>query len=683
MLSILESTTDCVFILDAEWRFTFVNARGRSELAPQHDLVGIALWDAFPEAADEPAADLFRQAMEKRQPSDFELTLSAERRAFEVHACPWEEGIAVFFRPKSGEGERLERREADERLQLAIEATGLGVWDIDLRSGRINASPEFRTIVGLAPEERLSVVRLAAIVADDDRAAFERRFETAIAGQTGDRLDSTYRIIHARTGEERWIRVLGSLLSTGRGRTPRLIGTIQDVTDAKTTEERIRYAANHDSLTSLPNRALFRDRLDDMLAQSGATGGKVGLLLLDLDGFKDINDSLGPDIGDELLTVIGQRLSLVVGKRGFVSRHGGDEFAILLPAPAEAEDLEALALRLQAAIGEPVGVGDRIVEPKGSVGGSIFPLHGTEPKELMKNADVALYAAKARGRGRYVLYDKGMWQPIINRLEQQLNARRAIVDDRILPFYQPKVDLLTGRVVGFEALLRWVHPVRGLRTPEGIWAAFNHPDLAYEIGRRMLDSVLADLIHWKNAGIAIDSVAINVSEPELRRADFVDGVLSRIRASGLPNEIFEFEVTETVFFGRDAESIANTLRNLHREGISIALDDFGTGFASLTHLRQHPIQVIKIDQSFTRELGQSPEAMAIVRAVINLGAGLGMKVVAEGVATTLQRDVLARAKCDIGQGYLFGRPMIAHRVPQYLLLAGSEVSEPAEPAESV
>ena len=293
-------------------------------------------------------------------------------------------------------------------------------------------------------------------------------------------------------------------------------------------------------------------------------------------------------------------------------------------------------------------------------------MNGDCRTDLMKNADIALYAAKAAGRGKLRIFQSDMRHEMQRRASMLGLARTALRQKRILPYYQPKIELLSGRIAGFEALLRWRHPRKGIQTPDTVAAAFEDLTLAAELSDRMVEGVIADLRRWRDEGVRFGHVAINAAAAEFRRGNFAEQLLERLHKASVPPRCLQVEVTETVFLGRGAEYVERALKTLSTEGIQIALDDFGTGFASLSHLKQFPVDIIKIDRSFVRDLQQDPEDAAIVNAVINLGRNLGIRIVAEGIETEAQEEFLVALGCDYGQGFLYGKPTAAKRVPGLL-----------------
>ncbi|WP_068091082.1 putative bifunctional diguanylate cyclase/phosphodiesterase [Novosphingobium rosa] len=457
----------------------------------------------------------------------------------------------------------------------------------------------------------------------------------------------------------------GHVVRDEAGDAIRLIGTLQDVTARKRDEDRLRWAAHHDALTQLPNRVLFAESLDRALAEARLNRRHVGLIVLDVDRFKAVNDSLGHDAGDSLLREVAARLTRYAPFSATVARLGGDEFAIILPDLPSPEARTRIAERLAAQVAGPMGYEGRQIDVSLSIGSAVAFDDGESPEELHKSADLALYAAKNDGLGQLRQFSTSLRKQAARRTQMLADARTTLREDGIVPFYQPKVSLRTGACVGFEALLRW--HAKGLQSPGGIQAAFDDPGLSVQLTDRMLDRVVADMASWQRRGIAFHSVAVNGSAGDFMRGDFAERILGRLRRAGLPPSSIELEVTETVFLGQLVENVSSALGTLSRAGVSIALDDFGTGYASLTHLKQFPVDSLKIDRSFVERLGMvETEDAAIVGAVIDLGRNLGIRTVAEGIETSEQLSHLAAKGCDIGQGFLLGRPMAAPQVVEAL-----------------
>jgi diguanylate cyclase (GGDEF)-like protein/PAS domain S-box-containing protein len=556
-------------------------------------------------------------------------------------------------------------REGEERFRLAAEAAGLGVWDYEEGNGRGEWSDRLREILGVR-EPALNLAETAErCFHPADRARFLALAEKVGAGAI-DRFAASLRIVRPEDGRERWVAMNAWRTHKADSRSDRIIMTVRDVTDEKTAEERVRWSASHDPLTRLANRALFQEKLEQAIAAAKQRGEAVGVLMLDLDDFKQINDSLGHDVGDALLKMFAERLRSAMRRRDTVARLGGDEFAIIVSRVQGAEDLLKLSRSIQARMRAPFVHGGRVLDFGLSLGASLFPAHGNTARDLLKNADVALYAAKAAGRATVTLYEPQMREDLRRRVSMVQLARNAIDDDRVVPYYQPKLDLQTGRVDGFEALLRWRNPTGRICLPGALEAAFEDLEVAAAISDRMIDRVIADMRTWLDRGVAFRHVAVNAAAAEFRRDNFAERVLESLRRADIPTRCFQLEVTETVFLGRGAEYVHRALALLNTQGVKIALDDFGTGYASLRHLKQFPVDIIKIDQSFVRDMEVDPGDEAIVRAVINLGKSLGIHVVAEGIESAAQAERLQRLGCDFGQGFLFSKAVPAGRVRTFV-----------------
>ena len=509
---------------------------------------------------------------------------------------------------------------------------------------------------GGIPEDVLLGEEWLSVLGEEYRAGGKKLLERAHAGRTNNLV--THRDVN---GQRQWFDVIASAIADGSGR---LIVVARDITHQKNSEERALWMALHDALTGLPNRALLQDRLDGMLsdfreADSGA------LLILDVDNFKTINDTLGHDAGDALLCTFASRLRAALTDKDLVARTGGDEFAIIVNAKTE-DQVQEVVERIYTQLREPFCHEGRLLECGASIGASLIPRDGQTRSEILKAADIALYAAKAGGRAQLKLFEPAMMTEVERHQGMIASARRALHNESIVPHYQPKISLRTSRVIGFEALLRWRDDDGELYGPDVLKAAFDDPALGGPLSDTMLARVLDDARQWLNEGLEFGHIAINVTASDFRRGCFAENLLARLKEKGVPPERIQIEVTETVFLGRSAGYVEEALKTLSENGIRIALDDFGTGYASLSHLNQFPIDMLKIDRSFISQICLSPEAEAISATVINLGHCLGMEVIAEGIETQAQESHLMAAGCDTGQGFLYAQALPAHAIAQIL-----------------
>ncbi|MBZ6078525.1 putative bifunctional diguanylate cyclase/phosphodiesterase [Microvirga puerhi] len=492
----------------------------------------------------------------------------------------------------------------------------------------------------------------------EDRVAFLRALKRN--GQTHD-FETRIRLAD---GSIRTVLLAGKLMDI-RG-VPHIMSAAVDITERKASEERSWRAASHDALTELPNRALFQSRFEQALAEAERQGTGVSLLLIDLDNFKAINDTLGHDAGDVLLKEVAERLRRLAQDHDTVARLGGDEFVFVATNADSLVRARAISEQIIADLRQPIRHGDETFSCHVSIGIACFPAHDSKPSELMKDADLALYAAKARGRNCVVMYTPDMRLHIEHKASVTRGIQEALQWGQIVPFYQPKIELVTGRVVGFEALARWRHPQYGLLTPAAFSSAFEDPELSIAVGESIIRQVASDVRRWLSQGSDCGRVAVNLSSAQFNWIGLAKRFLEVLQAADVPTNRLEVEITETVFMGRSATHVAKALKQFHESGIRIALDDFGTGYASLIHLKQFPVDDIKIDQSFVKDLENDADNAAIVLAVIELGLSLGMDVIAEGVETVEQAQFLKAKGCQQAQGNFFAHPMAAKDVPGFL-----------------
>jgi diguanylate cyclase (GGDEF)-like protein len=462
-------------------------------------------------------------------------------------------------------------------------------------------------------------------------------------------------------GEIFWIRAMAEAEVTD-GKVIRVFGAVRDVTDRKLAELRIHELAYRDPLTGLPNRVSFIEKLNGAIAAARETSMRVDLLKFNIDHFRDVNDALGHHIGDKLLQKISNALSQNFNAIGTVTRLGGDEFAVIVRgqhsvgyARTLAEDFIVQTRQLLRQ--------DNYALPLGISGGlAVYPDHGENAETVMKNAKVALLRAKAQGRGNLMLFDPDMRKAADEKSTLIQRIWAGIANKEFTLHYQPIVALRAGKVTGLEALMRWNDPELGILPPSQFMVAFEEPDLAVALGDVAFDLAIGQMRQWLDAGIDFGNVAVNLSTAQFRLGDLAETILSKLTRAGVPPQRLTLEVTENVYMAWGADVVSATVRKLHAAGISIALDDFGTGYASLTHLRQFPIDKLKIDKSFV----QSAESAAIVDAVINMGMSLGMEVVAEGVEKPEQLSLLRLKGCDYVQGYIFAKPLAPERIAGYI-----------------
>jgi diguanylate cyclase (GGDEF)-like protein/PAS domain S-box-containing protein len=439
----------------------------------------------------------------------------------------------------------------------------------------------------------------------------------------------------------------------------------RDVSEARATALQIIHSAEHDFLTGLPNRMLLHDRVNQAVGLSLRHSTKGAVLFLDLDGFKNINDSLGHPVGDKVLQSVAERLVTCLRGSDTVSRQGGDEFVVLLSEVEHAEDAAITASRMLKAVAKPHLIDKRELHVTTSIGVSIFPDDGKDADTLIKNADTAMYQAKENGRHSYQFFKPAMNARAVERQSIEESLRRALERQEFSLHYQPKINLQTGEITGAEALVRWTHPIRGSVPPAQFIPVAEDCGLIVQIGRWVLHEACRQTQTWAQAGLHLANMAVNVSAVELRNEGFLDGVIAILAETGLDPRALELELTESVLM-KHVESTEGILKALRAKGVQFAVDDFGTGYSSLSYLRKLSIDTLKIDQSFVRQSGADPDETAIASAVIGMGRNLNLRVVAEGVETLDELAFLRAQHCDEAQGYYFSRPVPAEQFAELL-----------------
>ena len=430
---------------------------------------------------------------------------------------------------------------------------------------------------------------------------------------------------------------------------------VRDITERKQAEELINHMAYHDSLTALPNRLLFNERLTGALQQAKGTDQRLAIMFLDLDRFKLVNDTLGHGMGDKLLIGVASRIISCIGPDDVVARMGGDEFTVLMHV-RDPDEAARASERIIAALKEPFVIDAYELHTTTSIGISLYPEDGDDAQALMRNADTAMYRAKDQGRNRYSYYDTAMNRLGIERLELENGLRYALEREELVVYYQPRLNIATGKIVGMEALVRWQHPVLGLVPPGKFIPLAEETGLIVPIGEWVLETACKQTKKWLDSGYPALQIAVNLSARQFQSPGLVERIENILLSSGLRPEQLELEITESITM-QDVDFTILTLRKLSDMGIHIAVDDFGTGYSSLSYLKNFPIHTLKIDQSFVRELQEGSYNAAIVNTVIYLAQNLNLKVIAEGVETEQQLAFLKDRRCDEMQGYLFSRPV--------------------------
>jgi len=552
-----------------------------------------------------------------------------------------------------------ELRASQARLAEAQRIARLGSWEWNPQDERFSCSEEAARIFGLAPDGvSLGHANFISRIHPEDRDRIELVLHRAL--RTGRTFDTDCRIL-VPDSTERIITIKADAETSTDLQSTYLKGTFQDITERKQMEANMHHMAHHDPLTNLPNRRLLRERLEQVMAQAQREDGVVSILYLDIDRFKEVNDTLGHAVGDQLLLSVSQRINDVIGDGDTVARLGGDEFAILLVRSKHSDDVTELTARLLQTIGEPFNIRGHDVVTSTSIGISTFPKDSDDPDQLMVNADIALYSAKSDGRGDVRIFEASMLKRLSERRALEADLRRGLEKGWFELYYQPQVDVESNEVVGVEALLRLNHPTRGLVTPAEFIPLAEETGLIVPIGEWVLQTACAQAKAWQSTSMQKLRVSVNLSSVQFTKTDILGTVKTAINLAGLEPSLLELEVTESVLLDDTANTLEK-LESLRDLGVQIALDDFGTGYSALSYLVTYPFDRIKIDRSFVQEADTDREAEAIVRAILSLGDGLRMSTTAEGVETLSQLRFCQGLGCDEVQGYYFGRPVPAKQL---------------------
>ena len=555
---------------------------------------------------------------------------------------------------------------AKERLDLALAGSNLAIWDWDLAANEVYFSEDWETLLGAKPTDEPGTVFSGEDVLGwshpDDQERFRAALLAADKGETADFL-CEYRVPDSH-GEWVWMQSKGKVAERAEdGRALRMTGTTANVTKRKLAEDRVEFLATRDPLTGLPNRMLLNDRLEQGVANAARKKSRLAFMFIDLDRFKTINDSLGHDVGDELLKRVSARLSACVRATDTVARLGGDEFAVILEnlpvgdAAVAHEGAQNVADKMIASLAAPIMINGQHLNTSCSIGISVYPGDGQDPQSLMKHADVAMYDAKAKGRNNYQFFSHEMNARAQERLSIENFLRLALRRNELLLYYQPRVSFLTGQVTGVEALIRWQHPRRGLITPDKFIGVAEDSGLIVPIGEWVIEHAFQQIAKWRERSGRDLKLAVNLSVGQMFDGDrLIRAITTCAQAAKLDPTVVELELTESMLL-KNIDDTADLLTRLGKMGVGLAIDDFGTGYSSLSYLKQLPVDTIKVDSSFVRDIGTDPNDEAIIRAIIAMTHSLKLNVVAEGVEREDQYRVLRDLECDEYQGYFFSKAL--------------------------
>lgn len=617
---------------------------------------GVVLRFATREAGTDGAIELFGTTIALDQPAvaaQVQQLGRLVRDAVIAHVIAYEQQLA-----------RLDAAGRGDRLMALVEAMGqIGSWQFDVGKGCFAFSLAAGRLLEIDGGLTWTLDQVAALLAPEGSAEWFVKIRAAM--ETGRGFDIKAEAV-TPAGRRIWIHHAVDTIVVG-GAVRGLLGVMRDVTKDEAGEQILWRMAHIDALTGVPNRNYWTQRLQEAYARAKGADAYFNILMFDLDGFKEINDTRGHAAGDAVLCEVARRVSALTPETGFFSRLGGDEFALLLDGEISASDMEALVRLISTSIQLPILFEGHRLQISGTFGSACYPLDACNIGDLMQKADIALYQAKRSSRSSFVSFRSEIGDLFSDKRRAIDLVAAAIDQNRLVPFYQTKVDLKTGRFLCFEALCRIEAADGTVMGPGQFQQAFLDDATAARIGEVMLHVVTADMAAWRADNLAFRRVALNVVTADFAKGDFDARLLQRLRTLDLPATTFEIEITENTILGREANLVDAALRRLRDAGVTVALDDFGTGYASLTHLRDAPIQYLKLDSSFIGGLGRGPESAIIVRSIVDLGHSLGMRLVAEGVETKGQAEFLRAIGCDEAQGFLYNRPMSRDAARDFLL----------------
>lgn len=551
-----------------------------------------------------------------------------------------------------------DRLESEARFRAIFDKAIIGVARLDLEGRVLETNPALVRILGYDDPE------LRGRVLDDfmDPADAQRRIFASIQERTDASVQRDLKYVR-KDGTPIWGASIASLVRGSTQQPPFVLAMIEDVTERVAQQRALEHQALHDGLTGLPNRVLLRDRLQQAILNGQREGEGVALLLMDLDRFKDVNDTFGHHHGDALLKVVGARLATVLRSSDTVARLGGDEFAVVLPGLHDQGAANQCASKILQALEQPFNLEGQTLAVAASIGIAVFPDHGADAETLIRHADIAMYVAK-RGSGGYAVYTVEDDQQSADRVALVAELRQGIEEGQFVLYYQPEVDCSTGQATGVEALVRWLHPRRGLVLPGQFIPLAEQTGLIRPLGLRILEAAIRQQKRWMDQGLKLP-ISVNLSMRNLHDANLVEHVSRLLTTHGVPGDRLKIEITEsTLMF--DPERALQVLAGLKALGIGLAIDDFGTGYSSLAYLKRLPVDEIKIDKSFVTEMLPETIDMMIVRSTVDLGHNLGLKVIAEGVEKKTTWEMLSADGCDRAQGFYFARPMPADQLENWL-----------------
>lgn len=636
-------------------------------------MIGKTRREVLPDG-DAPDIDYYAQVAFSGMPTRFDMHLQALRKWFNVHAyrigAPERRRVAILFRDITEEKRiQHELQIANERLNLAIEGVGDGVWEWDIPTKALSLSRRTREIAGCTDDEQLAQWdQWLRRVHPDDLSRMKASVQACLVGRMPSFV-CEYRLRGERGGWK-WVFSRGIVVARDKNNRPlRVTGMISDISDRKQADEIAWHHANIDALTGLPNRRLFRDRLEQEVRKAHRTSHRFALLFIDLDRFKQVNDLLGHDAGDLLLVQAAQRIRGCVRESDTVARLGGDEFTVILTELEAPDHAEHLSGKILDALTKPFRLGNEVAYVSGSVGVTVYPEDAATPEELIRKADQAMYSAKSAGRNRFSYFTQSMDERAHQRLRLTNALRNALHAGEFEVYYQPVVDLRDDRVVKAEALLRWRHPELGAVDPSSFIPLAEESGMITEIGNWVFQQAASCSKRWgARLGMPFQ-IGVNKSPIQFAASSDSDDWLRHLRQIDLPGRNITVEITEGLLLHASTD-VEDKLFEYRDAGIQVAIDDFGTGYSSMAYLKKFHIDYLKIDRSFIGDMAIDADSRTIAESMIVMAHRLGLKVIAEGIETEEQKALLSAAGCDYGQGFLFSRAVPAAEFERIFINGG-------------
>jgi len=674
----MERSSDAIYVVDrAAMRFIDVNETACEmlgygydemlQLGPHQTCIGVSS-DRLAEFYDQIVYSVSKRAVSKtvlQHKDGAHLPVEIRLRALQS------DGRHIMIALVKDMTERLQAqaalRASEERFTATFNQAAVGLAHVSTDGRWMRANQKLLKITGYSRDELMQLT-LFGITHPHDMESTRELIRRLVAGEIQNY--STEKRYRRRDGHYVWVATSVSLVSDAHCAPCYFIVAIEDISLRKRMEQELRHSAYHDALTNLPNRVLLHDRLAQAIVYAHRAGRYVAVMLIDLDRFKTINDSLGHDVGDQVIVESGKRLGRSTRDGDTVARLGGDEFVVVLSDIGQEEDVACLAQQALLSLAEPIVIAGQALYPSGSIGISLYPKDGTDGASLLQSADMAMYQAKERGGNSYQFYAHEMNARVLERLKIDGRLRHALEHDELVLHYQPQVDIASGRIVGVEALVRWQPHDGPLVYPDDFIAVAEETGLIVPIGEWVLRSACIQSQVWKRAGLPPIQVAVNLSARQFGKQDIVKLVSQILDETGCNADSLELEITESVVMA-NAEAAVETLCSLSAMGVRLSIDDFGTGYSSLSYLQRFPIDTLKIDRSFIGNIVSADEESPIAQAVILLAHSMKLCVIAEGVETEAQLEFLRKHGCDRMQGYYFSRPVPAVEIANLIRTASS------------